>query len=92
MKQGPKVVVIGAGSYFFGKPVIYNMVHSPILNSGTLALVDTEPAVLETMMKIAERAGTHAGVPLRIIGYTDRREVLEGDDFGVLSLSFSTAC
>ena len=92
MKQGPKVVVIGAGSYFFGKPVIYNMVHSPILNSGTLALVDTEPAVLETMMKIAERAGTHAGVPLRIIGSTDRREVLEGADFVVLSFSFRNAC
>lgn len=92
MKQGPKVVVIGAGSYFFGKPVIYNMVHSPILNSGTLALVDTEPAVLETMMKIAERAGAHAGVPLRIIGSTDRREVLEGADFVVLSFSFRNAC
>lgn len=36
MKKGPKVVVIGAGSYFFGKPVIYNMVTSPILRSGTL--------------------------------------------------------
>ena len=30
MKQGPKVVVIGAGSYFFGKPVIYNMLRSSL--------------------------------------------------------------
>ena len=56
MDRGPKVVVLGAGSYFFGKPVIYNMITSPILRNGTLALVDTDPAVLETMMKIARRA------------------------------------
>ncbi|MBS1372087.1 MAG: glycoside hydrolase family 4 [Lentisphaeria bacterium] len=91
MKNGPKVVVIGAGSYFFGKPVIYNMIHSPILNGGTLALVDTDPAVLETMTAIAERAKTHAGVKLEILGSTDRTAVMKDADFVVLSFSFRNA-
>ena len=34
-----KITVIGAGSYFFGKPVIRKMATSPILAGGTLALV-----------------------------------------------------
>ena len=50
MKKGPKIVVIGAGSFFFGRAVVYNMAQSPILRTGTLALVDTDPAVLVTML------------------------------------------
>ena len=38
----PKVVVIGAGSLFFGRQSIWQMVHSPYLNQGTIALVDTD--------------------------------------------------
>jgi alpha-galactosidase len=91
MKKGPKVVVIGAGSYFFGKPVIYNMIHSEVLCGGTLALVDTDPAVLNTMMKLARRAREYAGCELEIIGSTDRREVMKDADFVVLSFSFRNA-
>ncbi|MDE0025831.1 MAG: hypothetical protein OXP69_15580 [Spirochaetaceae bacterium] len=40
--NSPKVVAIGAGSYFFAHPVIWNMVNSPVLRGGTLALVDTQ--------------------------------------------------
>jgi alpha-galactosidase len=43
--SGPKVAIIGAGSFFFGRPVIWNMAHSPVLREGTLALVDRDPAV-----------------------------------------------
>lgn len=88
MKKGPKIVVIGAGSFFFGRAVVYNMAQSPILRTGTLALVDTDPAVLETMMKLAERAGRHVGAPFRLIGSTDRRTVMHGADFVVASFSF----
>ncbi|GAG38130.1 unnamed protein product, partial [marine sediment metagenome] len=51
----PKIVVIGAGSYFFGRPVIYKMTHSEVLRGGTLALVDTDPDVLATMMSLEGR-------------------------------------
>jgi hypothetical protein len=36
----PKRVVIGPGSFFFGRPVMWNMVNSLVLNNGTLAPVD----------------------------------------------------
>jgi len=86
--KGPKVVVLGAGSYFFGKPVIYNMVTSPVLREGVLALVDPDPDVLETMTALAKRAAAEAKAPLRIESAADRRKVLAGADFVVLSFSF----
>lgn len=86
-----KIAVIGAGSYFFGKPVIWNMAHSEVLRTGTLALVDTDPAVLDTMMKLARRAFDATGAPTQLVGSTDRRDVLRDADFVVLSFSFRNA-
>ena len=89
--KGPKVAVIGAGSYFFGKPVIWNMVKSEILSGGTLVLVDTNPDTLKTMMELAQRAIDATNSPTKVIGSTDRREVIKDCDFIVLSFSAKNA-
>jgi alpha-galactosidase len=83
----PKIAVIGAGSYFFGKQIIWKMVNSPYLRNGTLALVDTDPQALEVMMKLGKRAIEATGAPATLIGSTDRREVLKDADFVVLTFS-----
>lgn len=83
----PKIAVIGAGSFFFGRPVIYNMTHSPVLRNGTLALVDTNEQVLATMMGLASRAIEATGAPTRLEGSTNRRDVLKEADFVVLTFS-----
>jgi len=86
----PKVVVIGAGSLFFGRQAIWQMVHSPILNRGTLALVDTDPYRLDRMARLAEMVVAHNGVPLHIEAANDWRDVLPGADFVVLSFANQT--
>lgn len=85
--KSPKIVVIGAGSYFFARPVIWNMVTSPILKGGTLALVDIQEDVLETMMNLGKQAIAASGAPTKLIGSTDRREVLKDADFVVFTFS-----
>ncbi len=85
--QHPKVVIIGAGSFFFGRKAIWQMVHSPHLREGTLGLVDTDAGRLEKMRRLAEMAREHHGVGLKIEAATDRRQVLEGADFVVLSFA-----
>ena len=89
--QGPKLTVIGAGSYFFGKPAIWNMIKSEVLKNGTLALVDTNPDTLETMMSLAQRAIDASGAPTKLIGSTDRKEVMKDSDFIVLTFSEKNA-
>jgi len=85
--QQPKVVVIGAGSLFFGRQSIWQMVHSPYLNQGTLALVDTDEERLSKMVKLAEMVARENNVSLKVEGSTDRRQVLPGADFVVLSFA-----
>jgi len=85
--QHPKVVVIGAGSLFFGRQAIWQMVHSEHLRKGTLALVDTDEPRLEKMSTLARRVVEHTGVPLAVEASTQRRDVLKDADFVVLSFA-----
>ena len=88
--QQPKVVVIGAGSLFFGRQAIWQMAHSPHLNGGTLALVDKDPARTEKMGRLAEMVVAETGVALRIETASDWRAVFPGADFVVLSFAVDT--
>jgi hypothetical protein len=63
------------------------MTHSEVLCGGTLALVDTNPDVLETMMALANRVVEATGAPTSVIGSTDRTEVLKDADFVVFTFS-----
>ena len=85
--KGPKVVLIGAGSVFFGRQTIWSMVTKEILCRGTLALVDTDATRLRWMERIARRAISAQGVPLKLEVSTDRRKVLRGADFVVLAFA-----
>jgi alpha-galactosidase len=89
-KTSPKVVVIGAGSLFFGRQAIWQMVHSPHLNGGTLALVDKDSSRLDRMAKLAEMVIVENNVSLRLEAATDWRDVLPGADFVVLSFAENT--
>jgi len=88
--QSPKVVVIGAGSLFFGRQAIWQMTTSPHLNGGTLALVDKDPARIEKMGRLAEMAVAEAGVSLQLETASDWRDALPGADFVVLSFAADT--
>ncbi len=85
--QHPKVVVIGAGSLFFGRQAIWQMVHSEHLRTGTLGLVDTDAERLEKMATLARKVVEHTGVPLAIEASVERRDVLKDADFVVLSFA-----
>ena len=85
--KGPKVVLIGAGSVFFGRQTIWSMVSKPALSSGTLALVDTDRKILGRLEKVAKRAIKAKDVPLKLEVSTDRRKVLKGADFVILAFA-----
>jgi alpha-galactosidase len=83
----PKVVVIGAGSLFFGRQALAAMINSQALRNGTLSYVDIDAGRLDKMMKLARKAVKYAKSPLKVEGSTDRRDVLKGADFVVLTFA-----
>jgi alpha-galactosidase/6-phospho-beta-glucosidase family protein len=87
----PRVVIVGAGSLFFGRQAIWAMNHMPGLRGGTLVLVDTDPANLERSVKLAEMVAADAGSNTSIEGHSDFRKALPGADFVVMSFSHRNA-
>ena len=88
--QHPKIVILGAGSLFFGRQAIWQMVHSPYLNHGTLALVDTDAERMAKMGRLAEMVIADQKVPLKLEFSINRKNVLEEADFVVLSFAKQT--
>ena len=88
--SSPKVTVVGAGSLFFGRQAIWQMVASKHLNEGTLALVDTNPERLATLRTVTEKVIAETGVPLKLETSGDWQDSLPGSDFVVLSFARDT--
>lgn len=85
--KGPKVVLIGAGSVFFGRQTIWNMVQKEALRTGCLALADPDETKLRWLHSVAKRAVEASGAPLKLEVSTDYRQLLKGADFVILAFA-----
>ena len=86
-----KVVIIGAGSTVFTPGLITDLVSSELLRDATVALVDVKPAAVATMVRFAERVARERGAGLRVVGATDRRDVLPGATFVTTTIAVGGA-
>jgi alpha-galactosidase len=77
----PKVVLIGAGSYVFGRDFISDILLYPNLGDSTITLVDIDNERLETAAEYAGKLVEQQRVNLRIESTTDHREALNGADY-----------
>jgi alpha-galactosidase len=84
--EPPKVVIIGAGSAIFGLGTLATLVRHPRLRGGTLALVDLDARGLALIDKLARRLNREWDAGLTIESATDRREVLPGAGFVIVSI------
>ncbi len=85
--KGPKVVLIGAGSAFFGRQTAWSMATKEALSNGTLALVDYDAEKLKWIAGIAKKAAAATRTNLKIEVSTDRKKVLKNADFVVLAFA-----
>lgn len=81
----PKIVIIGAGSLFFGRQAIWAAANLPGFRGCTLSLVDLDAGRLEKITRLAHLAAGPSGA--RIESTDDYRTALRGADYVVLSFS-----
>lgn len=85
--KSPKIVLIGAGSMFFGAKTIRSVATMPALREGTLALVDIDVEKLKYMKQIADRLVESLRIPLKVVASVDRKSVLKNADFVILAMA-----
>ncbi len=82
-----KLVAIGIGSVIFGIELLRDVFQVEEFRGAELWLVDTEPAALARMTRLAERLDAAAGWDVAVHSTTERREALPGADFVVTSVA-----
>jgi alpha-galactosidase/6-phospho-beta-glucosidase family protein len=81
-----KIVLIGAGSAQFGLGTLGEIMQSKTLAGSEIALVDIDARALERVSRTAREFVTAKGLPFKISASTDRKEVLTGADFVLVSI------
>lgn len=82
----PKIVLVGAGSYVFGKDIISDLFLYPNSADTTLSLMDTDKERLNLATAYANRLVEQQGAKLKIESTTDRRAALAGADYVIISI------
>jgi alpha-galactosidase len=81
-----KIVLIGAGSAQFGFDMLGDIFSSATLAGAEIALVDINGEALARTASAAAAFGEQRKLPFRIASSIDRRTVLAGADFVVISI------
>lgn len=82
-----KIVVIGVGSASFGPAILGDLMQCQRLQGSTIALCDISERGLQLMARLAERLNREWGTGVTIEASTDRREVLPGAEFVIVSIA-----
>jgi alpha-galactosidase len=81
-----KIVLVGAGSYVFGRDFIADIMLFPKLGGSTLTLMDIDKERLDLAAAFAGRLVEQNKLNLKIESTTDRRQALDGADFVITSI------
>jgi alpha-galactosidase len=81
-----KIVVIGAGSASFGTSTLASLMQSRLLAGSKIALVDIDDQALSEMTRLANRINEEWQAGMTIEASADRRRVLAGADFVIVSI------
>lgn len=82
-----RIVIVGAGSASFGPAILSDIMHSDRFAGSTVALCDLNEQGLELMTGVAERLNREWGTGVSIEASTDRRELLPGAEFVIVSVA-----
>lgn len=81
-----KIAIIGAGSASFGPSTLATVIRNPSLWGSELALVDLSEKSLEIVQRVAHRMSQEWGAGMTISASTDRRDLLPGARFVIVSI------
>ncbi len=82
----PNIVIIGAASASFGPNTLATLIRSERLRGSWIGLVDLDPAGLGRMEQVARQMNDAWQAQMEICATTERRELLPGADFVIVSI------
>ncbi|MBN8215534.1 MAG: alpha-glucosidase/alpha-galactosidase [Spirochaetes bacterium] len=81
-----KVTFIGGGSSKFIHELVRDLFTFPALRDATIALMDVDEARVRLTEGLVKKMILDLGLPARVVAGTDRRALLEGSDFVLVTI------
>ncbi|HEX5615822.1 MAG TPA: hypothetical protein VFZ83_11780 [Acidimicrobiia bacterium] len=85
--SGPRIVIVGGGSYQWVPKLLCDLVATPVLADAHIVLEDIDPAPLPRLAAFAEAHAAARGVGVTVSVTTDQRAALDGADYVVVCIS-----
>lgn len=86
MSSKPTITIIGAASTTFGPKVLRDIRNHPAVGGSTFHFVDINEERLAVYDKLARRFNDYMETPITVRSSTDRRELLPGSDYVIISV------
>jgi alpha-galactosidase len=85
--MGPRIVIIGGGSFQWVPKLLLDIVNTPSLAESQIVLEDIDASSLAPMADFARHAAASKGVPLTVRTTTEQRDALAEADHVVVTIS-----
>jgi alpha-galactosidase len=85
--SGPRIVIVGGGSYQWVPKLLVDVANTPTLHDAHVVLHDLDPVPAERMAELVEHIAAVRRIGLTASATTDVRAALGGADFVVVSIS-----
>jgi len=86
MIDKPAITIIGAASTTFGPKVLRDILNFPQMGGSKFGFVDTNEERLAIYEKLARKLNEHLETPIQIEASADRRELLAGNDYVIITV------
>lgn len=86
MGDKPTITIIGAASTTFGPKVLRDILNHPQIGGSSLRFVDVNEERLAIYDKLARKLNERLRIPIQIVSTTDRRAVLAGSDYVIITV------
>jgi len=83
-----KIVLVGAGSHFFSRHLIADVLSYPEFRDSTITLMDIAKQPLDVTTAFAKKIVEQHAFNTQIESTTNRREALEGADYVIVTIRF----
>ncbi|HEV7525193.1 MAG TPA: hypothetical protein VGP92_09510 [Acidimicrobiia bacterium] len=85
--MGPRIVIVGGGSYQWVPKLLVDVVNTPSLAEAEIVLHDIDPVPLEPVADFVRHIAGLKGIGLTVSTTTDRQVALAGADYVVVTIS-----
>jgi alpha-galactosidase len=82
----PKIVLIGAGSYYFAKAIISDILSYHELRDSTISLMDIAQEPLDLITTFGQKLVKQHGFKTHLESTIDRQEALKGADYVIVAI------